>query len=77
MGVMRCDVSTCENIMCDRLHNKHGYICNRCFDRLVNLGVRTNLKEFFETPIEEEVVDKDASYAYFDKLMPMPNREYI
>jgi hypothetical protein len=55
--------------MCSRLHPKHGYICHDCFNRLVRLGVTTNLKTFFSTPVEETDND-EAAYAYFDKLMP-------
>lgn len=68
MGVLSCNVKDCTNIMCDRYHHKYGYICHRCFDRLVEQGVSTNIKQFFNTSVEE--VDKEAAYAYFDKLMP-------
>ena len=78
MGVLSCSVRDCRNIMCDRYHNKYGYICHRCFDRLVERGVKTSIKEFFNTSAEEEEeVDKAAAYDYFNKIMPMPNREYI
>ena len=34
MGVMSCSRNGCENIMCDRLSKKFGYICNDCFIEL-------------------------------------------
>ena len=36
MGVLACDRSGCENVMCDRYSNTYGYICNSCFDELGN-----------------------------------------
>lgn len=71
MGVLSCNVRDCQSIMCDRIHSKYGYICHRCFTRLVEKGVGTNIKDFFNTSAEEEgEIDKEAAYAYFDKLMP-------
>jgi len=34
MGVLPCDRLDCENVMCDRLSRKYGYICDECFDEL-------------------------------------------
>lgn len=35
MGVLSCDRYGCENIMCDRYSNEYGYICNECFEELI------------------------------------------
>lgn len=35
MGVMRCNRKGCENIMCERLSSRFGYLCNECFEELV------------------------------------------
>lgn len=78
MGVLKCNVKDCNNIMCDRYHNKYGYICYRCFDKLVEKGVKTDVRKFFNTSVEEEEeIDKEAAYAYFNKLMPMSDKENI
>ncbi len=36
MGVKECNRSGCENILCDRLSDRFGYICNECFNELIN-----------------------------------------
>lgn len=38
MGVLACDRYKCPNIMCDRLSDIHGYICNECFEELKQLN---------------------------------------
>jgi len=45
MGVLACDREGCTNIMCDRLNDMYGYICNECFEELVNSG-STKIMEF-------------------------------
>lgn len=39
MGVLQCDRLGCDNVMCDRLSQRYGYICWECFDELVTSGV--------------------------------------
>lgn len=34
MGTKKCDRNGCQNTMCERYANEHGYICNECFDEL-------------------------------------------
>jgi len=43
MGVLTCDRFRCDNVMCDRYSYHYGYICNDCFDELMNstLGIET------------------------------------
>jgi len=36
MGVMACSRNGCENVMCDLLSNKYGYICGDCHTELYN-----------------------------------------
>jgi hypothetical protein len=48
MGVMRCDRSGCESILCNLYSDEFGYICNGCFDEL-----RTeyqDIRKFMKTP---------------------------
>lgn len=35
MGVLACSRSGCENVMCDRYSHKYGYICDDCFEELI------------------------------------------
>lgn len=35
MSVLACSVLNCDNIMCNRLSDEYGYICDNCFDRLL------------------------------------------
>ncbi len=35
MGVLACFRKDCQNIMCDRLSSTYGYICNECFEELI------------------------------------------
>ena len=39
MGVLACDRKGCENIMCDRHSQKFGYICNSCFEELLQSNI--------------------------------------
>ena len=36
MSVLACNRRGCEGIMCDRLSHEHGYICDGCYQELVN-----------------------------------------
>ncbi len=33
--IMECDRKGCQNILCDRLSDRYGYICDECFDEMV------------------------------------------
>ena len=33
---MQCDRAGCEHIMCDRYSSTHGYICNDCYEEVIN-----------------------------------------
>ncbi len=56
MGVLECYRNNCDNIMCDRHSQEHGYICNECFEELVSSAPQ-NIEEFMNSdkkaPIEE------------------------
>lgn len=49
MSVRKCNRLGCDNIMCDRCSPIHGYICNDCFEELVNTGVDTSIEFFMVT----------------------------
>ena len=56
MGVLRCHRSDCENVMCTRYSDKHGYICNECFEELLNSDINS-IEEFLES--EKNYKNKD------------------
>lgn len=57
MGVLACDRNNCENIMCDRISFKEGYICNECFEELITYGILddTEIEHFMKTPKKQRV----------------------
>jgi len=66
MSALSCNRGDCKNIMCDRLSDTHGYICNDCFDELVELGPQTYVEFFMNSDKIQR--DASASHAYFDEL---------
>jgi hypothetical protein len=42
MGVLRCSRGDCENVMCDRVSHNYGYICNECFEELIQWILQGN-----------------------------------
>ena len=47
MGVLACDRSGCETVMCDRYSPKFGYICSMCFQELCRSNL--DIGVFMET----------------------------
>lgn len=64
MGVLACDRSGCENIMCDRYSPEYGYICDSCFEELVQSGPETNVGQFMETRPRPESSPEEARARY-------------
>lgn len=75
MGVIPCDRSNCEHIMCDRSSYTYGRICNYCFDELVKLGPKTNIDEFMNSSPSKNPFDENASYAYFNEIFKSRHEE--
>lgn len=48
MSILACGRKGCENIMCDRYSTRYGYICDECFEELVNS--KLNIVYFMQTP---------------------------
>ena len=67
MSVMSCARRGCKNVMCDRLSSEYGYICNECFDELVNLGPETDIELFMDQE-KGEIFLKEDAYEKFDKI---------
>lgn len=50
MGVLACDRNGCGNIMCDRFsYELQMYICNECFEELVETGATTDIESFMNS----------------------------
>ena len=69
MGVLICSRNGCENILCDRYSDYHGYICNECFDELIILGAETNIEKFLE--LRKEPTNEKAALARFNVEFPL------
>jgi len=51
MGVLNCDRNGCDNVMCDRSSHEYGYICDECFEELVQFyKTNKNIEYFMDTP---------------------------
>jgi hypothetical protein len=44
MGVLSCSRRNCKNEMCSRYSHRYGYICNDCFEELVEFVNRNGFK---------------------------------
>ena len=75
MGVMACDREGCESVMCRRLSDKYGYLCDDCFRELVEkLAAGADVTRFMTTPAPpfEDVEERHAAaHARAEALFPM------
>lgn len=49
MGVLACNRTGCESIMCDYYSNEYGYICSECLNELRNRPF-TEIRSFMQSP---------------------------
>lgn len=66
MGTRRCQRHGCENVMCDRYSATYGYICDYCFNELVDCGMQTDIDDFMEVEKPRSCWKQD-HYAFFDQ----------
>ena len=66
MGVLPCDRLGCENVMCDRLSDRYGYICRECLDELVALGT-TDIQGFMGQELEQK---EKPSREFYEGIVP-------
>lgn len=59
MSVLQCNRNGCDNIMCDYLSDKHGYLCWECRNELLSKrGIK--IKDFMRSPkVSEQEIDQD------------------
>ncbi len=57
MGVLACNRTGCENIMCNRYSSMHGYICNECFSEFTESTVYA--QDFMTSTKEPDIKEKN------------------
>ena len=67
MGVLSCNRNGCQNIMCDRYSFTHGYICDDCFEELVETRP-DSIAAFMAAEKPEQRPDLRA---FYDKEFPV------
>jgi len=65
MGVLQCDRNDCEEILCDRYNRDYGYICDGCFEELVDS--RRDIQTFMLSSARNE---RDTKRAYYEAAFP-------
>jgi hypothetical protein len=67
MGVRGCDRKDCIEILCDLYSNKYGYICDECFEELINTGAETNIETFMKSN-KINIKEAEARYSAVFKI---------
>jgi hypothetical protein len=57
MGVMGCFRNGCNNVMCSRLSNTHGYICGECLEELLESDT-IDIEEFMRSPKNSDNINQ-------------------
>lgn len=78
MSVLACNREGCNEIMCDRISHEFGYICNDCFEELVNIllcckreeDLRCFVKKFMKSDKSERKFPKMDAHTFADELFP-------
>jgi hypothetical protein len=60
MSVLTCNRKGCQNIMCDRHSHEYGYICNECFEELVN-EENLDIEDFMDSEKGETWLDRNSA----------------
>jgi len=74
VGVMRCNRTDCESVMCTRYSTAYGYLCDACFNELVHQGPATNITEFLMSSPNHQM--REAVEAYFEAIFPQSKEEF-
>jgi hypothetical protein len=67
MSVLSCNRYGCENIMCDRYNPAYGYICEPCFNELVesrSLDIKSFMLSHKEHPTNPD------TYSIINDIFP-------
>jgi hypothetical protein len=69
MSVLACCRQGCDNIMCTRYSSEYGYICNECFEELVDKR-DINIHAFMNTPKTIQTKSPDMR-TYYESVFPL------
>lgn len=74
MGVLACNRTGCNNIMCDYYSDEYGYICSECLNELKKKPF-TEIRSFMQSPKPstvswycdwEDLIDQEFKSRYGD-----------
>lgn len=70
--IMQCGRKGCENILCSRYSEKHGYICGECFDELIDECEKYyfDIDYFMKSRKREKKSDRIMVTKALDKIFP-------
>lgn len=63
MGVMRCDRTGCENILCDHYSSEYGYICYECLEELKLRYPQITIEQFMSSTKSSRQFESDEAKA--------------
>lgn len=66
MSVNPCHRKDCEKILCNRISDKFGYICDDCFEELIDRRLM-DIKKFMEESVND-LYTENAHREYMDKI---------
>jgi len=68
MGALTCNRLGCNNVMCSRYSPTYGYLCNDCFEELVEYGLGVRIIDFMESvPGDYAEPDMSRSFEHYNK----------
>ena len=67
MGVRNCSRMNCQRILCDRYSDTFGYVCDNCFEELVEMGPLSNIDHLMGHQQKNGLPEK-VSRDYFSKI---------
>lgn len=74
MGVMECSRRCCDNILCERYSSQYGYLCDECFNELVDSGFNTDIAAFMQSTSKRNYGDKDLIYEKYNRIFEGRNK---
>jgi len=69
MSVLPCHRNGCENVMCDRYNEQHGYICYECFNEAEEKNLSPNEMGAFMAS-EKGGTSNQSPFETLDEMFP-------
>lgn len=54
MSLLACNRNGCDNIMCDIISDRYGYICDDCYNELKEKAGTMSISYFMKSPKKSE-----------------------